>query len=159
MTQPPGPYASADELATYMQTEFEADETATANMLLGFIATLIRTEYKGIDERTPPIDPALPKLVSLELVSRKMFANRNGGATEVTEAMDEVTVTSKYGGGAKPFGGLELDSWAINLLAPEPTTTGPRAFGIKMASGARAPAEQCNTYPYPTRYPYGGGTW
>lgn len=139
MTQPPGPYATSAELATYMQTEFDAVESASADMLLGFIATLIRGEYRDIDSRTPPIDPQLPKLVSLELVSRKMFATRNGGASSVTEAMDEVNVTTNYG--PKPFGGLELDSWAINLLAPE-ASAGPRAFGIKMSSTARVPAEQ-----------------
>ncbi|MFN3005137.1 hypothetical protein [Mycolicibacterium wolinskyi] len=138
--QPPQPYATPTELATYMQTEFDDAETASAQMQLGFVALLIRHEYAGIDVRTPPIDPQLPKLVSLELVSRKMVETRTGGASEVTETMDETSVTHRYGGSSRasrPFGGLELDSWARGLLDPPTESARPRAFGVRMSSYGR----------------------
>lgn len=129
---PPQPYATPAELATYMQTTFDDAETAAAEMLLGFMALLIRTEYPGIDSRDPAIDPELPKLVSLELVSRKMAETSTRGATSTTEAMDDITYTTAYG--ARPaFGGLEIDDWADNLLSPTPAA-GPQAFGIRMSS-------------------------
>lgn len=134
---PPAAYANADELATYMQQSFDADQQATATMLLGFAGTLIRTEFKDIDNRDPAIDPELPKLVSLEIVSRKMWIILNEGATSVTESMDDISVTTQLAT-PKRFGGLELDEWAIAILSPEPSS-GPRAFGIRTGTGARVP--------------------
>lgn len=137
MTEPadpsPGPYATYAEVATYMQVEeFDATEQATATMLLGFAALLIRSEFKDIDRREPPIDPGLPKLVSLELVSRKMSQTASGGATQVTESMEDISVTQNFG--SQRFGGLALDDWALGLLAKEPSS-GPKAFGIKIGNG------------------------
>lgn len=133
------PYASPAELATYMQTIFDDVETASAGMLLGFVALLIRTEYPGIDSRDPVIDPELPKLVSLELVSRKMERTSSRGATSITDSMDDITTTTQFAGGPQPFGGLEIDDWADRLLSSTPST-GPRAFGIRMSSyGANQP--------------------
>ncbi|MFA4084795.1 hypothetical protein ONA92_24150 [Mycobacteroides salmoniphilum] len=131
---PPQPYASPAELATYMQIE-EAEPAwqATAAMLLGFAALLIRTEYTDIDSREPAIDPELPKLVSLELVSNKMVETAAGGVTQVTESMEDISVTRTLGKGQR-FGGLALDEWARSLLAPEPSS-GPRAFAIKRGTG------------------------
>ena len=125
------PYATPEELATYMQATFDDAETATAEMLLGFMATLIRNEYTDIDARTPPIDPELPQLVSLELVSRKMLEVSVRGASSTTESMDDITQTVQYG--PKPFAGLELDAWAISLLSAN-SSSGPQAFGIRMSS-------------------------
>ncbi|SIE44536.1 Uncharacterised protein [Mycobacteroides abscessus subsp. abscessus] len=131
---PPQPYASSAQLATYMQVEdVEPAWHATATMLLGFAALLIRTEYTDIDSRDPAIDPELPKLVSLELVSNKMIENAAGGVTQVTESMEDISVTKTLGKGQR-FGGLALDEWARSLLAPEPSS-GPRAFAIKRGTG------------------------
>ncbi len=131
---PPQPYASSAELATYMQAEeVEPAWHATATMLLGFAALLIRTEYTDIDSRDPAIDPELPKLVSLELVSNKMIENAAGGVTQVTESMEDISVTKTLGKG-QHFGGLALDEWARSLLALEPSS-GPRAFAIKRGTG------------------------
>lgn len=131
---PPQPYASSAELATYMQIEdVEPAWEATATMLLGFAALLIRTEYTDIDSREPAIDPELPKLVSLELVSNKMIEIGAGGVTQVTESMEDISVTKTLGKGQR-FGGLALDEWARSLLAVEPSS-GPRAFAIKRGTG------------------------
>lgn len=158
MTEPttPAAYATPEDLATYMQQSFDTDQTATAQMLLGFAGTLIRTEFTDIDNRDPAIDPELPKLVSLELVSRKMWSILNDGATSVTESMDDISVTTQLAG--RRFGGLELDDWAIGLLSPEPSS-GPRAFGIRTGTGARVPnnpydSQACTGYAQQV-WPYG----
>ncbi|SKH54358.1 Uncharacterised protein [Mycobacteroides abscessus subsp. massiliense] len=125
---PPSTYATAAELATYMQTTFDAGQQATADQLLGFAALLIRNEYKDIDSRTPPIDPGLPQLVSLELVSRKMIEISTRGAKSITEAMDDITYTEVHD---VRFGGLALDAWALQLLSPTDSSSGQRAFGVR----------------------------
>lgn len=130
------PYADVDELATYMQWEFSPAEEATAQMLLWFMVSVIFNDYPDLDDRDPPIDPALPKLVSLELVSRKMLEIRAGGAVSVTDSQSDITHTEQYAQGPKPFAGLELDDWARGLLVP--ALPGQRAFGIRMSSYGKA---------------------